>query len=90
MTMKTHLLTSIWTQFFLPGSGNKTKLWKKVRIIGRFIVYIPQIHEDFLCAGIPGWSVLVKALQHKQLRQNGIATNIWTQKLSYVLGHSDQ
>ena len=45
-------------------------------------MYKPQIHKVFLCAGVPGWGVLVKALQHELLRQNGIAAKIQTEKLS--------
>ena len=43
---------------------------------------IIQYHKAFLCAGVPGWDVLVKALQHKLLRQNGIAAKIQADKLS--------
>ena len=53
-----------------------------INVCLRIIVYIPQIHKAFLCAGVPGWGVLVKALQHELLRQNGIAAKIQTEKLS--------
>ena len=45
-------------------------------------MYNPKIKKASLCAGVPGWGVLVKALQHELLRQNGIAAKIRTEKLS--------
>ena len=46
------------------------------------VLLVLLVLESSLCAGVPGWSVLVKALQHELLTQNGIAEKIRTEKLS--------